>query len=165
MNRKTKTTVIWAGIITGLVLGCVMLVTFAVRSLTTDYSSKPAPEVYKSVFRQDVPRGVTNLRVAGHGYWMSHAVWMKYAATDGAINALLTKSRYTLEGPDESFSWISKEQISNNADARAVGWDEVLKIKHRRSYTYEAVENFSGWTGEIVIDRANHTVYVYALSM
>ncbi len=129
------------------------------RSVSVDYSMKPPDKVFKLVLNQNIPNGVSNLKVSGQGVLMGHTVWMKFSATDAAITALLKSKKLSFEGPEDSFSWVTREQILQDQDARSIGWDEVLQLKHLESYRYSFVPIGSGWVGEVIIDRESGTVY------
>ena len=129
------------------------------RSVSVDYSTKPSEKVFKLVLNQNVPNGVSNLKVAGHGVLMGHTVWMKFSATDAAIAALLKNKKLSFDEPDKSFTWITKEQILNDQDAHSIRWDTVLRAKNLESYRYSYVPSGIGWVGEIIIDRETRTIY------
>lgn len=131
------------------------------RSLHIDYSTKPPREVFQLVLHQDIPGGVSNLKVAGK----IQTVWMRFSATDAAITKLLGNKNLSLNGPDDSLNWVTKEQIMDNKDALAIGWDKVLHLKHFQSYKYAFIPGGTGWAGEIVIDREHHVVYTNSGAM
>ena len=51
-----------------------------------DFSMDRPEQVFQMVFGRPVPDGVTDLQVAGRHYFIREWVWMRFHATDAALN-------------------------------------------------------------------------------
>lgn len=160
-RRNPALKVILVSVCVSLVIALLALYRFW-RMIAIDYSQRPAAEVFRVVLNQPVPSGVRNLRIAGHGVLMQHTVWMKFTATDGAIERILKGPALVVGSREASLSGEVKARAAVDDDARAINWDSVLHSSRNDAYKFSFPTGGSGWFGDIVVNRDGHEVYVVA---
>ena len=139
-----------------------------------DYSTRPAAKVFQEVMGQPVPKGLSQLRIAGRHYLLKKWVWMRFRATDEAVKSLLREHSAVDEPLDEASTHraINRTQRSGNErwnkyddeDRKLVRWEDVGHLTKRQ--VYELSSNGKGWLwdGVMIVDRKRELVYLYAHS-
>jgi hypothetical protein len=125
----------------------------------TDYATLPASQVFAKILNQPMPTGISDVRTVGHSH-LSGQVWMRFSAMSAAIDTLLESPKLKVDGPSDERRTFLPDILSE--EGRAVGWPDVLKLKPVESYNFRFANSNGGWTGEIIVDRARHIVYVRA---
>jgi hypothetical protein len=130
-----------------------------------NYGARPAGRVFQQVFRQPIPQGVSELRIAGHGFCQGHQVWMRFRATKKALRQLLpesTERRERLKDGLRTELGLNYERRLTEDDPRVVGWDKVLRMRSPEAHYFSRTSQGAGWTGLFVLDRDRQLVYVHA---
>jgi hypothetical protein len=134
---------------------------------STNYGSLPPPVAFATAMGYPPPKGVTNLRVAGHSYamGMKHWVWITFDFTDSALKQIVNTDM-RLDGPDEGkhLAQLGPSPNSTRFDAedkRKVGWVDPNTIHPRELYIVgQPVPGSSFiWLGVMVVDRKHHRAY------
>ncbi len=128
----------------------------------TDLGHKPPAQVFKEVFHMPVPAGVTKLKIAGISSLSGH-VWMRLNVTnvDAVIRAMKRNKALPVDGPTDDpnmlpeRSWILKSEY-----AKAVGWNDVIRLKQPEYYEFPSNTTGTGWTGVLIVDRKRRIIYV-----
>ena len=175
MKRTRVTTWVVAGIAVLLAISAAFVVGFAwmvSRTLLYDYGKFPPAQVFRKVFRQPMPHGVSDLMVAGHGVLQGHTVVMRFRATDGAIRRILKGAT-----PAEARDFIHavpprvrtgearrdpRRLDERDLDALKVHLDDAARLRHASYYLFSASKGGQGWFGYIAIDHDRRFVYVIA---
>jgi hypothetical protein len=129
-----------------------------------DYGARPAGWVFQQVFRQPVPQGVSDLRIAGHGFCQGHEVWMRFRATKKVLMQLLPESAEKREQLSDMLGGelgSTYERRLAEDDPQAVGWDEVLRMRAPEAHDFSRTSQGAGWYGLFVLDRGRQLVYVH----
>jgi hypothetical protein len=142
------------------------------QTLVIDYGKRPPAQVFRTVFRQPMPHGISDLMVAGHGILQGHTVVMRFRATDGAIRHILKRAapveaRDFLRGVPEALSTGEARRNPRglnefDRDALKVHLDEAAHLRHASYYWFDASKSGQGWMGYIAIDPDRKFVYVVA---
>jgi hypothetical protein len=133
--------------------------------MSVDYSAVPRAEVFQRVLRQPVPTGVSDLRVAGHGFCQGHEVWMRFRVTAAALKTLFPETRNPSDwanGTSWASSFFSADRLLQ-PDPHSIKWDEVTRAQKPEQYHFSATEGGQGWYGFFVLDGEEHTVYLHAI--
>lgn len=159
-GRGRRVAKIIVAVVLALVVGGWLLLT-----ATTDYGAYPPARVYGWVFDHPLPPGVTKLKVSGYCRGLSREVFMRFAATDAAIESFTCASAGRRLSATESRSLavnlVSRSDISGR-EARKVGWGEAFSSGARECYALNS--SMSGaWYVTIAVDRARHRVFVAAV--
>ena len=175
MKRPRVTTWVVAGMAVLLAISAAFVVGFAwmvSRTLLYDYGKFPPAQVFRKVFRQPMPHGVSDLMVAGHGVLQGHTVVMRFRATDDALRGIL-KDAVPTEAQD-FIRTMSRRVRTGEArrnprglgqfdlDALKVHLDEAAHLRHGSYYLFSASKGGAGWFGYIAIDHDRNFVYVIA---
>ena len=175
MKRPRVTTWVVAGMAVLLAISAAFVVGFAwmvSHTLLYDYGKLPPAQVFRKVFRQPMPHGVSDLMVAGHGILQGHTVVMRFRATDGALRRIL-KGAVPTEAQGFIHS-VSRRVRTGEArrnprgldeydlDALKVHLDEAARLRHASYYLFSASKGGAGWFGYIAIDHDRRFVYVIA---
>lgn len=128
-----------------------------------DYSQDAPAVVFKRVTNLPISRGVSNLKVTGHSFFIKHWVWMRFQATDTAIKTLIGNAEKESNTKLLQSSFAGREDYNNDQDQQAVGWDEVFQIKNPELYEWYSLHGSAGfWYGVLVVDRRRNLVYIHA---
>ncbi len=131
-------------------------------TVITDYGTMLPKQVFQKILNQPMPPGISEVRTAGRSS-LSGEVWMKFHATNEAIDAVLHSPKLKLQEPEGELQFAMPQQVLEDKDALAVGWSEALQLKKIESHEFRFANlNGSGWVGEIVVDGEKHIVYVHA---
>ena len=124
-----------------------------------EISSKPPSVVFRLLFREPLPPGLTRLRYAGNTY--PGDIYLRFQAKSPAAFIAQLKSAKAVsirQGPEYSL-----QRHSANPDARLIGWNQVLTITRPISYEFSNSDDGSEWFGWIHVDSASNTVYVHGV--
>jgi len=141
------------------VLVLALVVWWSWRSMTTDYSQLAPADTFQRVFARPLPRGVTDLRVAGYGWVTGARVGMRFRITDAGLRDLLSNC---FPESRRNFETLASSRLQSDW-ARAVGLREVQRIRRPEYYAFGSAPYGSGWYGWLAVDREQHFVFVIAL--
>ncbi|UCH33261.1 MAG: hypothetical protein JSV65_11835 [Armatimonadota bacterium] len=154
-----------------IIVGLLIFVIFG-RSMLHDYGADPPAEVFRKVFRQPLPHGVSDLVVAGHGMGQGHVVFMRFRATDEALDNFLArasrddKEMYMHAVPEALRTRVPRREFESRdwyeRDAWKTRVDEPLRIADAEYYWFDASQYGGGWIGSIAVHRERNVVYVIA---
>jgi hypothetical protein len=158
-----------AGCIVALLLvfgGAWKLLEELAYSRSIDYSTRPPTQVFKLALGQNIPKGIKELRYAGHsGLLGIHTlVWMRFRFDDASLRILLKqRDPLTPEQAQRQLVFPSHGFRHVESDMSAVGWREVDSIEHPEYFqTGYSVPNSSEiWIGVLIVDRKRGLAYVY----
>ena len=175
MKRPRVTTWVVGAITLLLAIGAAFVFGFAwvvSHSLLRDYGKLPPAQVFRTVFRQPMPHGVSDLMVAGHGLFQGHTIVMRFRVTDGALRQILkgavpTEARDFLRSVPEAVRTGEARRDPRGLDefdfdALKVHLDEAVHLRHASYYQFDASKSGQGWFGYIAVDRDRQLVYVIA---
>lgn len=95
---------------------------------------------------------------------MNGDAWMRLHVND--IDAALAEmKRHTagLVGPDKQMGEAMRPPtLEAQKYTRAVGWDDIQRIKRPEYYAYPPQFNGTGWRADIVVDRERKLLFVEA---
>lgn len=129
-NRKA--TFLAVGVIISVASAAVLLKRSFQQAI--DLGAVPPAQAFTRVFKMPVPKGVSQLKVAGEAH-LSGVVWMRFqVANMDAFLHSLRKHGVVLEPADEL--WIHTANIRSSHYAAMVEWECALLIANPRRYRF-----------------------------
>jgi hypothetical protein len=120
-----------------------------------DYGRVPQSEVFRMVWGQPVPKGVTGLSIGGHGGGQGHIVFMRIRAQEPVLRALIGKSDHITK-EDFEISWSDL-----TPPERSVGWSEIDLASNPEYFAFNGGAT-QGWIGTMALDRTRNALFVFA---
>lgn len=129
----------------------------------TNLGHKPPAQIFSRLFHVPMPRGVSNLQIAGFSS-LGGEVWMKFQAADvDAITRTLTpQSPQNSNKPNTHLNYLpDKKYILQNQYANAVDWSNVYALKAPECYELDFTESERlQRSGLLVVDRKRKIIYI-----
>lgn len=167
MNAKQRTIFKWSLIVGIPALLLLSGAWYVLERLPwrTEYNQRPPQRIFQEVTGEPVPAGVSNLRVAARHFFIKRWAWMRFQATDKAIQEMI--ERHGQNAYDQTVAqralqgkrWTGNHKY-DDFDRDTVGWNAVFNIQ--KPEVYEFSSNSYSWMGDMIVDRQTHTVYVHA---
>lgn len=146
-------------------LGAGVLVALLIRRGSRDFdlSSKPPAQVFQQVFKIPPPAGVRELRAVGWAA-LSGEVLMRFQADDveKVLSALKANPLMPLydPAPEKAQAEMYIDQAARNPHCSKIGWPERARLLSLPAFGFPERFGGSGWSGVVLVDRRDRTVYV-----
>jgi hypothetical protein len=158
-------------LLAGVVLVACSLVWMVVRPfahLEHVCTTMPPLQVFENVFGRPPPSGVSDIRAAGRIWLGGRDVYLRFQATDEAIQRLTRGSQRTV-GDRETNECIQSTRMEDRlvGDHRWmrwkewVHWDEVERIQKPECYSLLPYAPSTVPNITLIVDRSRHLIYVY----
>lgn len=144
------------------VCGLVSLVGLAYqvyKEVAPEYSELRPNVVFRRIFRQDIPKGVNNLKIAGRGRLMAGQACMSFTAEPSIFKAMCHRSGQ--EWTDETHDVRTASGPASDEDASAIGWPPAPVPLSYRYYSI-STRTSQGWFGDCLVDPQANRIYIIA---